>query len=321
MNNDIIEVKNLIKVYIQKKKNKLSKSKILNNISFSVKKGEVFGLLGPNGAGKTTTFKILTTLLAPTSGEVKILGKDVMKNDKEIRKEINFIFGGEKGVYHQLTAIEYLTYFCILYSIPKNIHQKKIIELITLVGLENATQQKISTFSKGMIQRLHIARALLNDPKIIFLDEPTIGLDPIGAKMLRNIVKNLSKKGITIILTTHYMKEAEELCDRIAFIKQGEIIEHGTKSKILEKYKYINNYKATILLNNKIDLSENLIINNIELTNIKENYNLLNFSSGSTYSQIKDELSKYSTIIKLEKREVSLEDIYIELIKEKGDLI
>lgn len=309
----VIEVRNLNKNY------SLKKHQILNNISFSVLKGEVFGLLGPNGAGKTTTIKILTTLLTPSSGEVFVLGKDIKKYEKNIRKDINFVFGGEKGVYTQLTANEYLTYFCILYNIPPKEYQLKIPSLIKLVGLEEASNKKISTFSKGMIQRLHIARSLINDPKIIFLDEPTIGLDPIGAKMLRNLVKSLSNKGITIFLTTHYMQEAEELCDKIAFIKKGQIIEFGKTGYLIQKYNYFNVYESTIILKDKNELLKNKIFSNIEIKEIKDNYIFLKFNSKEkSIENIKSELSKYCIILDLKKKQITLEDIYIELMEERG---
>lgn len=317
---NVIEVKNLVKKYkIKSGKFGREERTILNGISFSVKKGEVFGLLGPNGAGKTTTFKVLTTLLTPTSGEVFILGKDVNKNEEDIRKEINFIFGGEKGVYTKLTAVEYLAYFCSLYKIPKQESKLKINQLISLVGLEKATDQKIYTFSKGMIQRLHIARSLINDPKVIFLDEPTIGLDPLGARILRDIVKNLSKKGITIILTTHYMYEAEELCDKVAFIRSGEIVESGRKDSVLQKYNHVNIIEITMNIRDRSGLLENEYFKNkVELNDIKENIILVRLKKDEFISDntIETELSKYGLVLEFKKKAVTLEDIYIELMKE-----
>lgn len=217
---NIIEVKNLRRIY------RLNKTtfEALKGISFNVKKGEVFGLLGPNGAGKTTTIKILSTLLAPTSGISKVMGYDTFGEEKKIRKHINFIFGGERSLYYRLTAYENLEYFSDLYKIPKKYQQKKILELLELVGLTSVKDKRVETFSKGMKQRLQISRALLNSPSIIFLDEPSIGLDPVGAKQLREIIKKMSELGVTIILTTHYLAEAQELCDRIAIINKGEIV-------------------------------------------------------------------------------------------------
>ncbi|MBC7122336.1 MAG: ABC transporter ATP-binding protein [Pseudothermotoga sp.] len=203
----------------------IKKIEALKGISFEVKKGEIFGILGPNGAGKTTTIKILTTLLLPTSGEAYVLGYDVKKHTKEIRKRINLVMGGERNLYQRLSAIENLEYFADLYGLPVRGRKEKILSLIELVGLPRSRiNDRVETYSKGMKQRLQIARALLNDPDVLFLDEPTVGLDPAGARALRKLVKEIRDQGKTVILTTHHMYEAEELCDRIAFLKEGSIL-------------------------------------------------------------------------------------------------
>lgn len=204
----------------------------LNGISFKVEKGEIFGLLGPNGAGKTSTIKILTTLLAPTAGQAAVLGYKCFGEEKELRKKINFIFGGERSLYWRLSAWDNLSYFCDLYSVDEKIKKKRIEKLLELVGLSDKAHYKVETFSKGMKQRLQIARGMVNDPEVLFLDEPTIGLDPSGAKTLRDIIRLLSSEGKTIVLTTHYMHEADELCDRIAVIKKGEIIAMDEPGKL-----------------------------------------------------------------------------------------
>ncbi|MGX7111881.1 ABC transporter ATP-binding protein [Gemella cuniculi] len=221
MKNNIIEVKNLKRSFRISKKDQFT---ALKGINFSVKEGEIFGLLGPNGAGKTTTIKILTTMLAPSSGSVKVLGFDTFNEAKEVREHINFVFGGERSLYWRLSARDNLAYFADLYKIPRKNQNELIENLIKHVGLSEFIDKKVETFSKGMKQRLQVARSLLNNPKIIFLDEPSIGLDPVGAKELRKLIKELAKDGVTILLTTHYMPEAEELCDRIAIIRKGEII-------------------------------------------------------------------------------------------------
>jgi len=221
-------VKNLKREYVVKRSifgKPIKKIEALKGISFEVKKGEIFGLLGPNGAGKTTTIKILTTLLLPTSGQVYVLGYDVKKHTKEIRKRINLVMGGERNLYQRLSALENLEYFADLYGLPVRGRKEKILSLIEMVGLPRSRiNDRVETYSKGMKQRLQIARALLNDPDVLFLDEPTVGLDPAGARALRELVKKIRKQGKTVILTTHYMYEAEELCDRIAFLKEGSIL-------------------------------------------------------------------------------------------------
>ncbi|MGX7112669.1 ABC transporter ATP-binding protein [Gemella cuniculi] len=218
---DVITVKNLKRSFKESKKGEFV---ALKGIDFSVKEGEVFGLLGPNGAGKTTTIKILTTMLAPSEGKATVLGFDTFSEAKKVREHISFVFGGERNLYWRLTARDNLAYFADLYKIPRGEQKGLIEDLVTRVGLSEVIDKRVETFSKGMKQRLQIARALLNNPKIIFLDEPSIGLDPIGAVELRELIKDFAKEGVTVLITTHYMPEAEELCDRIAIINEGEII-------------------------------------------------------------------------------------------------
>lgn len=223
----VISVKNLTRTYMTKVGLLNQEKKFveaLKGISFDIHKGEIFGLLGPNGAGKTTTIKILTTLLAPTSGEAKVLGFDAFGQEQKIRHRINFIFGGERSLYWRLSGEENLKYFADLYKIPRAKQPELLNRLFALVELSEVRDRKVESYSKGMKQRLQIARALLNDPEIIFLDEPSIGLDPIGARALKAIVRQIADQGTTVLLTTHYMPEAEELCDRIAIINHGELI-------------------------------------------------------------------------------------------------
>ncbi len=202
------------------------------DITFRVNKGELFGLLGPNGAGKTTTVKMLSTLLLPTSGAISVLGWDAVKQTQEVRKRIGFTFGGARGLYGRLSAQDNLRYFAELYGLEPSVTRRRIPELLDLVGLACRAEDRVETFSSGMQQRLHLARALLHDPELIFLDEPTVGIDPVGARELRNTVKELIARGKTLLLTTHYMAEAEELCDRIAIIKQGRMVALDTPAAL-----------------------------------------------------------------------------------------
>ncbi|MGP7816460.1 ABC transporter ATP-binding protein [Niallia sp. 01092] len=313
--NKIIEVEQLTRTYKLKK----GKKTALDQVSFDVYEGEVFGLLGPNGAGKTTMIKILTTMLLPTLGKATVLGYDVVKESKLIRNQINFVFGGERGVYGRLTAKEYISYFCTLYQIPQKKQKELIDSLLTLVGLNDVADQQIFTFSKGMIQRLHFARSLINNPKLIFLDEPTIGLDPVGAKLLRKIVKELAAKGITILLTTHYMQEADELCDRIAFIKEGKIHLAGKPEQIKETCNHLNLYDATIQTQNVQVLQQDDYFQSIEVEEINSSYYVIKFeieNSNLTIDQLKSYLSKYGEILNVKRREISLEDAYIYYMKD-----
>ena len=202
------------------------------DVSFNVRRGELFGLLGPNGAGKTTTVKILSTILLPTSGSASILGLDVVKQTQAVRERIGFTFGGARGLYTRLSASDNLRYFAELYGLDPAVTGKRISELLELVGLAKRSDDRVETYSSGMQQRLHLARALLHDPELIFLDEPTVGIDPVGARELRKTVKELVARGKTILLTTHYMAEAEELCDRIAIINKGRIIALDTPAAL-----------------------------------------------------------------------------------------
>jgi len=196
----------------------------VDDISFEIQEGELFGLLGPNGAGKTTTVKMLTTLLIPTFGSASVKGFDVVARANEVRKRIGFIFGGERGLYWRLSGIDNLRYFASLYNLDYEVTKKRIPQLLDLVGLDGRGDEKVQGYSRGMKQRLHVARTLLHDPDVLFLDEPTLGLDPVGAREFRQVILNLQSEKKTILLTTHYMFEADALCDRIAIINHGRII-------------------------------------------------------------------------------------------------
>jgi ABC-2 type transport system ATP-binding protein len=204
----------------------------LRGVDLTIEPGELFGLLGPNGAGKTTMVKIFTTLLLPTSGAAKILGLDVVKEAWAIRKRIGFVFGGERGLYWRLSGLDNLRYFADLYQVPPDVSRRRIAQLLETLDLKGREHDKVEGYSRGMKQRLHLARGLLNQPEVLFLDEPTIGLDPVGARELRVLVRGLADEGTTIFLTTHYMLEADAICDRIAVIKMGEIVAQGTPSSI-----------------------------------------------------------------------------------------
>jgi ABC-2 type transport system ATP-binding protein len=212
----------------------------VKGISFKVKRGELFGLLGPNGAGKTTTIKMLTTLLEPSGGAARILGLDIRHDAKEIRRRINLVAEGERTLYWRLSAYENLKYFARIYYVPKNDEKERIEKLLKLVGLWERRNDLVMNFSRGMKQRLAIAKALINDPEVLFLDEPTLGLDVQSALFVREFVRKLvEEEGKTVLLTTHYMAEAEQLCDRIAIIDHGKIIAldtpHGLKRLVRDE--------------------------------------------------------------------------------------
>src|SRR3954468_16331480 len=204
----------------------------VRGISFSVEQGELFGLLGPNGAGKTTTIKMLNTLLLPTAGTARVLGHDVEREPREVRKRIGYVFGGDRGLYERLSALDNLRYFAELYGVSGRRQRERIAEVLELVGLTGREKERVEGYSRGMRQRLHIARGILHDPEVLFLDEPTIGVDPVGARELRATISELVASGKTVLLTTHYMFEADALCDRIAVISKGQIVGEGTPEEL-----------------------------------------------------------------------------------------
>ena len=230
-----IEVEGLRRTYKTSTGTVRRKSRLIEavrGIDFQVGEGELFGLLGPNGAGKTTTIKMLITLLIPTAGTARVLGLDVVEDAREVRKRIGYVFGGERGVYERLSGYDNLRYFAELYGVPPREQRPRIELLLELVGLKGREHERAEGYSRGMKQRLHVARGLLHDPEVVFLDEPTIGLDPVGAREVRATIGSLTEAGKTVLLTTHYMFEADALCDRIAVISQGEIVAEGTPAEL-----------------------------------------------------------------------------------------
>ena len=195
----------------------------LRGVDLEVETGELFGLLGPNGAGKTTLVKILSTVLVPTSGSVRVLGADVVTETGSVRPRIGLVFGGERGLYGTLTGRGILLFWADLYRMDAARGRRRVDEVLDLVGLRDRAEERVETYSRGMKQRLHLARGIVHEPELLFLDEPTIGLDPVASREVRAIVQRLNEGGMTVFLTTHYMAEAEALCDRVAFINEGVI--------------------------------------------------------------------------------------------------
>lgn len=238
MNNDSIRVNHLIK--------KFGDFTAVDDISFSVGENEIFAFLGPNGAGKSTTIKILTTLLLPTSGEVRVEGYDPTTQEDDVRRSFGIVFQ-DPSLDEELTAYENMQFHGILYSIPSKLRQERTEELLKTVELWDRRDDFVKTFSGGMKRRLEIARGLMHHPKILFLDEPTLGLDPQTRNHIWNYIKNLNEnKGISVFFTTHYMEEAERVADRIAIIDHGRIIARGTV-KELEKQTDTSNLEDAFL--------------------------------------------------------------------------
>ncbi len=231
-NNKIIEVKNLVKIYGKK-------IKAVNGITFSVKEGEFFGFLGPNGAGKTTTINMLANLVKKTSGSAKIAGLEVSEKANEVYHKIGFAMQ-EVGLDETATAREMMQLHGRLYHMPKQEIDSQIKKLLKLVELERVADRYTSTYSGGMRRRFDLALSLLHRPKVLFLDEPTTGLDPHAKRLIWGHLRQLNKEGMTILLTTHAMDEAEALCERIAIIDRGKIVAEGSPKQLERKFKVKN---------------------------------------------------------------------------------
>lgn len=221
----MIDAQNLVKTF--------GKVQAVKGVSFSVAAGEVFGLLGHNGAGKTTIIKMLTGQLIPNSGTAMISGLNVTADPQKVSPLFGIVFE-EQNLYERLTATENLNFNADLYGVPNA--KARIAQVLEQVGLGDSSKRAVSTYSTGMKQRLLIARAILHQPRVLFLDEPTRGLDPASAQELRNLIKELSAQGTTVLITTHYMEDADQLCQRLAFMSNGEVIALDTPYNLKIKY-------------------------------------------------------------------------------------
>lgn len=270
----MLEMKEVYKSYYQdsennffKKllKNKKIKKEVIKGINIQVPKGKIVGLLGTNGAGKTTTIRMLSTLLTPTSGSITIDGVDINSDEKSSKEKINVISGGERNIYWRLTGRENLEYFGSLYGIEKKKLDNRIKECLTIVKLLDVADIPVEKYSKGMKQRLQIAKGLINNPDYILLDEPTLGLDIVIAKELRHYILRLAKelnKGI--LLTTHYLKEVEELCDYIYLLDNGIILKEGTTDELISSIIPEKTIKVTFEDNAKNNVDS--VINSLKFT-------------------------------------------------------
>jgi ABC-2 type transport system ATP-binding protein len=205
----------------------------VNGLTLAIEKGEIFGLLGPNGAGKTTTIKMLNTLLPPTSGWAKVGGYDVVKNPKEIQAIIGYV-PQMLSAEGSITGYENLLIFSKLYDVPKKEREQRIERALRIMGLTDAADRLVRTYSGGMIRRLEIAQAAMHRPKMMFMDEPTVGLDPLARRAVWNLVRELREENdASILITTHIMEEAQELCDRVAIMHKGRFVVLGTQSELM----------------------------------------------------------------------------------------
>jgi ABC-2 type transport system ATP-binding protein len=305
----MIDVKNLTKSF--------SGFVAVDDISFDVKRGEIFGLLGPNGAGKSTTIRMLSTLSRPTGGKAIIGGYDVVKNDTDVRKLVGIV--SEKMImYGRLTAKENLWFFGSLFKIPKKVLERRVDDLLELVQLSKWKNAQVGTFSAGMKQRMNVIRALLNLPQVLFLDEPTLGLDPQSTVEIREFIKKINRENkTTILITTHMMNEADLLCDRIGIMDHGKIVALDTSTNLK---KLISGAETTILKVEIANLSPELIASIRALSCVESvsqdnsTHVKVHAHGDGAFDSIIDAIrAKRGKIDSIENLQPSLEDVFLHL--------
>ena len=205
-------------------------------LNFKINEGEIFGLLGENGAGKTTTLRMLATMLKPTSGNITVCGFDTVKQDSKVRENIGIMFGGETGLYDRLTAKENIEYFGMLYDMDKNKLDEQIKKISKILEMDEYIDKRVANFSKGMKQKVAFARTIIHNPKVLLLDEPTSGLDVTAAVQVHEFIKSCKNDGRTVVFSSHTMSEVEKLCDRVAIIHKGKLIDLDTLDNLRVKY-------------------------------------------------------------------------------------
>ena len=322
----IVEVKDVKKTFIIKKKKffrvvEKTEFKAVKGVSFEINKGEIFGLLGPNGAGKTTVIKMIMGLLKPTSGTVLVNGIDTDKEQIKALAQIGSVLAGDRSVYWKLTARENLEYFGNLYGLSTKEAKRRTEEILTKLGIIDKADITVEKFSTGMKQKVALGKALIPNAPVVLLDEPTLGLDPQSALNLREIIMNLKEEGKTILLTTHYMEEADYLCDRIAIIDNGKVIALDTSEKLKEEVSKVKIIKLEVDKINtntvenlkKIAYVENVLENYLEDTG---NYEILihHTYGNEIVQEIINIVTKENLSIKnMNVLKPSLEDVFIKL--------
>ncbi len=293
----------------------------LDNVNIEVKKGELFGLLGPNGAGKTTLIKILTTLLSPSSGKASVAGFDVVTQPEEVRPRINMVSGGESSGYGLLTVRENLWMFAQFYGIPSKIANQRIKELLEVVGLGDRINTKSSDLSTGLRQKMNIVRGFMTDPDVLFLDEPTLGLDVGASREVRHFIRTWvdDNPTRTLLLTTHYMVEADELCDRVAIINQGRVLACDTPTNLKHKLQKeaIFRLEVSPLNGLGIDAFQRLPGVNQVTHSPQDGSALLQFilAEEQVLASVVSTLTANDIrILNLEKSEPTLEDVFVHLV-------
>ena len=280
----MIEVSELQRIF--------GKKEAVAGISFTVRQGEIFGLLGPNGAGKTTTIRMLTGQIDPSGGRASVAGCDIVRDKARLKERIGVVFE-DQNLYERLSARLNLEFSCWLYGLPK----QRVDEMLELVRLRDRAKDKVSAFSNGMRQRLMIARALLHKPPVLFLDEPSRGLDPVSAREIRQTIQELSQQGTTVLLTTHLMEEAEQLCQHVAFIVSGHLVANDTPRNL-----ELSHGQRNIVITLEDDPTLNSIYK--ELT--------LNMDSTTDQAQLA-QLMVQGKVCAVHSQEATLEEVFIEI--------
>ncbi|MGL4848833.1 MAG: ABC transporter ATP-binding protein [Clostridium sp.] len=290
----------------------------VDSITIDIKEGEIYGLLGPNGAGKSTTIGIICGLLKPSKGKISILDTDVTKNMKNMNKEIGLV-PQEIALYGDLTAYENLKFFGELYGLRGKKLIEKINEVLEFIGLTDVKNKKANEFSGGMKRRLNIGCALVHSPKIVIMDEPTVGIDPQSRNHILDSVRKLNEKGVTIVYTTHYMEEIEAICNKIAIIDKGRVIAEGTKEELKNTISDTKNLSLTLSDVSEIKIDQLESINGVVKASIEDNK--LEISSSKEVNNLNKIIEyighKNTEIINIEQKEVTLETVFLALTGRK----
>jgi ABC-2 type transport system ATP-binding protein len=317
----------IYKIRGNKKESRIRKELVaLRDVNLQVRQGELFGLLGPNGAGKTTLIKILTTLLAPTSGWGRIAGLDVVKDPGQVRTLINMVSGGESSGYGLLTVRENLWMFSQFYGMPSRAAYERIDGLLKMVGLEDRMHTKSSDLSTGLRQKMNIVRGFLTDPQVLFLDEPTLGLDVGASRDVRTLIRSWLSQDTTrtLLLTTHYMVEADELCDRVAIINQGRVLACDTPAALKQQLQREALFEIRVASLNGLNTSalENLSGVRRLTRHDEADATILNFAlqEEAALAGVINRLSAGGVVIaRLDKHEPTLEDVFVKLVGRSMD--
>jgi ABC-2 type transport system ATP-binding protein len=323
MNNLAIETKNLGRVYkIRGAKQGDARTLVaLDDVTLEVPRGELFGLLGPNGAGKTTLIKILTTLLAPTSGSGKVAGFDVAKEPHKVRAAINMVSGGESSGYGLLTVKENLWMFSQFYGMESKAAWKRIDEMLKAVGLADRGNTRSSDLSTGLRQKMNIVRGFLTDPEVLFLDEPTLGLDVGASRDVRGFVRNWldEDETRTLLLTTHYMAEADELCDRVAIINKGKVLACDSPSALKQRLQRDALFEINVATLNQLTAADLEKLSGVKKVTRSESDKAVTLkfmlAEESALASVINAFTQANIkVMNLTKHEPTLEDVFVDLV-------